>query len=291
MKSTSQYGHDTYRVLAGRVQLFVRDWRGEGPPVVFLHSITANSLLALTLGELLNGRHRLIAPDLRGRGQSDMPFGDYGAATHLRDLLTLLDRLRLGQVVLAGHSFGAALSVFLAAEHPDRVEGLILFDGGAPPAPMAWEMLDAYYRNLQYRYPSADEYVARFKGSALYQPWTEALEVLVRSNLYQQPDGTFIRNVPRYVVEADMQGVSAWARLPALYGQVRCPVLIIRAGAGVMGTADQVLPDDVLHGMTTSLRASPSVQVVTVAEAGHTSVMTIPHSARDEAILRFLGLV
>mgnify|MGYP001277126051 CR=1 FL=1 len=106
--------HDTYRVLASRTLIHVRDWAGASPPVLFLHSITANSLLALTLGEILSPHRRLIAPDLRGRGKSDAPFGEYGAGIHIREMITVMDSLRIERLVIAGHSFGAMLAVLLA---------------------------------------------------------------------------------------------------------------------------------------------------------------------------------
>lgn len=285
-------GYDSYRVLTGRLQMFTRDWPGEGPPILFLHSITANSLLALRLGKLLGGKRRLLAPDLRGRGNTDMPFGEYGIPVHVRDVMAFMDRLHFEQFVLAGHSFGATLSVFIAAQYPERITGLILFDGGALPNSTAMMALDNYYRTLQYRYPSVEAYVERFKNAPTYQPWTDELEILVRSNLRQQPDGTFIRQVPRYVVEAEMraENMATWSRLPDLYQKVRCPVLILRAGMGILGKDDQVLNDATIAQMVDGLTGATSVEVVTIEQAGHTSLMTIPSEIRDNAILRFLGI-
>jgi pimeloyl-ACP methyl ester carboxylesterase len=279
-----------YRQQAGRIRMRVLDWSGDGPPVLFLHGFTANGLAALRIGDLLYGHRRLIAPDLRGRGKSDMPVGEYGINTHLADVMGLLDRLGIDQFVAAGHSFGATLSVFLAAQCLDRVRGLMLFDGGAVPSPLAVQLLDHYYSTLQYSYPDAETYVNRFKESALYQPWTDELEILIRSNLYAQPDGSFMRNVPRYVVNADRRAgqMDAWAQLPDCYRQIECPVLIVRAGLGIMGKADQILNDEVIGTM---LEGLPQAQIVTVEAAGHTSLLSIPSERRDRAILEFLGTI
>src|SRR5258708_25173818 len=98
--------YNSYRVLAGRIRMHVMDWPGNETPVLFLHSFTANGLAALPLGTLLMNSHRLIAPDLRGRGLSDMPAGEYGIQTHLKDVVRCLDLLGTDRVVAAGHSFG-----------------------------------------------------------------------------------------------------------------------------------------------------------------------------------------
>jgi pimeloyl-ACP methyl ester carboxylesterase len=218
-----------------------------------------------------------------------MPGGDYGLTTHVNDMTALLDRLRVERVVLAGHSFGAAISILMAAALQQRVVGVMLFDGGAIPPEGTASVLDAYYSTLQYRFASADLYVERFRQSPLYQPWTDELDTLVRSNLMQQPDGSFIRRVPRYVVDADRRSetADAWQQLPALYSQITCPVLIVRAALGVFGRDDQVLADSVMTAMRDGM---PHARVVTINEAGHTSLLTIPSENRDRAVLTFLGL-
>jgi len=280
--------YDSYRVLAGRIRMHIMDWAGDDPPVVFLHGFTANGLAALPLSELIGDKRRLIAPDLRGRGQSDMPFAEYGLQVHVKDMIACMDRLGVEQFVVAGHSFGATIGLSLAAEYPERVAGLIMFDGGAIPEPAAVAYLDNYYDTLTYTYASMDEYVDRFRNAPLYQPWVPALERLVRSNLFAQPDGTFIRRVPRFVVDADRRSESleTWNQLLQLYESVRCPVLIVRAEMGISGKDDQILTDTALKKMQEGM---PNAEIITVAGAGHTSVLTVPSADRDAAILRFLG--
>ncbi|MBX3086561.1 MAG: alpha/beta hydrolase [Anaerolineae bacterium] len=284
--------YTTTRVLAGRVRLNIMDWGSSSsdPPILFLHAFTANSLASLPLGKMLAGRRRLIAPDLRGRGHSDMPSGEYGIHIHCADMIALMDKLGIERFVVAGHSFGATIAVFLAAQVPQRVAGMILYDGGAVPSKQAMTVLDAYYSNLQYRYASAEAYISRFRNAPLYQPWTDELEQLVRSNLHQEPDGTFIRHVPRYVIDADRrsEAQNIWQQLPELYKVIVSPVLILRAGHGVMGREDQVLSDYIIAIMRQGM---PRARVVTVDPAGHTSLLTIPYAERDEAILQFLGFV
>jgi pimeloyl-ACP methyl ester carboxylesterase len=58
-----------------------------------------------SLGEKLSPQFRVIAYDLRGRGNSDKPSNGYNLAQHVTDLLGLLNALSLEKVVLLGHSF------------------------------------------------------------------------------------------------------------------------------------------------------------------------------------------
>lgn len=117
-----------------------------------------------------------------------MPFGEYGLAVHYRELSEALKRLHISQCAVVGHSFGAMLGVWLAAHEPERVTHLVLIDGGAPPNPHEVRALNAYYDSMAYRYPSLDAYIERYKTHPLYQPYTEELDALLRSNLRQQPD-------------------------------------------------------------------------------------------------------
>jgi pimeloyl-ACP methyl ester carboxylesterase len=76
----------------------------------------------------LADRYRLIAPDLRGFGESDKPNGPFGAADHAADMLALLDTLGIERVGVIGHDVGGAAMQPLVRKAPERVAGLFFFD-------------------------------------------------------------------------------------------------------------------------------------------------------------------
>lgn len=76
----------------------------------------------------LAARYTLIAPDLRGFGDSDKPEGPYGAADHAADLVALLDLLGIERVGVVGHDVGGAVIQALARLAPERCAGLFLFN-------------------------------------------------------------------------------------------------------------------------------------------------------------------
>jgi pimeloyl-ACP methyl ester carboxylesterase len=110
------------------VELAYRDHPGPAPAVVALHGLASNArwwdLVAAAL------HHRVVAPDLRGHGESPKPVSGYGFDEVSDDVAALLDRLELGRVLIAGHSWGASVALQLAADHPDRVLGCVCVDGG-----------------------------------------------------------------------------------------------------------------------------------------------------------------
>jgi pimeloyl-ACP methyl ester carboxylesterase len=68
--------------------------------------------------------------DLRGRGLSDKPPTGYSIEQHCHDVLALMNDLGLQRPVLMGHSLGAFISLVFSAQYPQRVDRLILVDGG-----------------------------------------------------------------------------------------------------------------------------------------------------------------
>jgi pimeloyl-ACP methyl ester carboxylesterase len=102
----------------------------DAPPVIAIHGITSTSRTWLAIARALGDRASLIAPDLRGRGRSNALPPPFGIDAHVRDVLAVLDHFGLDRPVIAGHSLGAYIAARLATLHPDRVDSLVLVDGG-----------------------------------------------------------------------------------------------------------------------------------------------------------------
>ncbi len=104
--------------------------RPEAPLVLAIHGITSSSRTWLATARALGDRATLIAVDLRGRAASAGLPGPFGLDAHVRDMVAVLDHLGLERAVVAGHSLGAYIAARLATTHVDRVERLVLVDGG-----------------------------------------------------------------------------------------------------------------------------------------------------------------
>jgi pimeloyl-ACP methyl ester carboxylesterase len=93
-----------------------------GTTVVAVHGITANHrTFALLAGAL--PRHRLLAPDLRGRGVSSTLPGPWGINRHAKDVAGLITASAEGPVVLIGHSMGGFVAAALVRRFPDQRPG------------------------------------------------------------------------------------------------------------------------------------------------------------------------
>jgi pimeloyl-ACP methyl ester carboxylesterase len=103
---------------------------GEGAPVLLIHGsgpgVTAYANWRVVI-PVLSEHFRVIAPDMAGFGFSDRPEGiEYGLRTWVDQALGLMDNLGLEKAHLVGNSFGGAIALRLAAEHPDRVGRVVL---------------------------------------------------------------------------------------------------------------------------------------------------------------------
>ncbi len=101
---------------------------GNGPPLLLLHGWPEFWLSWRPVMERLADRFQLLAPDLRGFGDSDKPAGPWGAAEHAADLLAILDALGIERAGIVGHDVGGAVMQPLARQAPARVAGLFFFD-------------------------------------------------------------------------------------------------------------------------------------------------------------------
>lgn len=101
---------------------------GNGPPLLLLHGWPEFWLTWEPVMQRLADRHTLIAPDLRGYGDSDKPAGPFAPDNHVPDILALLDALGIEKVGVVGHDVGGAAMQTLARQAPERLAGLFFFD-------------------------------------------------------------------------------------------------------------------------------------------------------------------
>lgn len=201
--------------------------------VVLLHGQPATSAVWLAVRHRLDGLP-VLTPDRPGYGTNPEPATDYpGNVDWLRGVL---DRSRLGRVVLAGHSWAGGVAVLAAARHPDRVAGVALVASVGPGClrphdhPLAWPVtgemaalvglrlarpVHAYRvrRELRRHVPAADLGYAHMEMAAqLHRPvW--------RSFLAEQR--TLVRQLPM---------------LDGVLGEVRAPTTVLT------GTRDATIP-------------------------------------------------
>lgn len=156
-----------------RLNLYARDYSGEGVPVLCLHGLTRNSADFEALAAQLSPHYRVIAPDVRGRGLSDYdpePM-NYQPGVYAQDVFALLKHLDLARCVVVGTSMGGIMGMIMGAMAPQSLIGLTLNDVGPELDPAGLTRIAAYTGKVE---PACD--------------WAEAAERCRTSNAQAFPD-------------------------------------------------------------------------------------------------------
>jgi len=109
---------------------------GSGPEVLLLHGFPdSHTVWRKQVPALVAAGFRVVAPDLRGYGETDIPCGgvsSYRIETLVADVVALLDDLGIAKVRLVAHDWGAAIGWAFAIAHPERVERYVAISVGHP---------------------------------------------------------------------------------------------------------------------------------------------------------------
>lgn len=225
-----------------------------GRPVLALHGWLDNAATFDRLAPLLPGCE-IVALDLAGHGLSGSrsPDASYNIWQDVGDLLDVQEQLAWPRCTLLAHSRGAAIATLFAAAFPDRVDKLVLLEGGVPfagepteaPADLARAVLDQ--RSLRGR--SGRVFTDRAKAiSERAQGFTkitvESAEILAARSLREVPGGYQWHADQRLKGASELKLTREHVR--AFVRAVRAPVLLVLADEGPFGHTplyEEMLPE------------------------------------------------
>ena len=215
----------------GELDVRFLDWGGDGAPVLALHGLASSAHWYDIVAPMLRDRFRIVAPDQRGHGQTTNADTGYDWRTLSDDLAGLLDELGLTTVAVVGHSWGGNVAINFAANHPDRVERLVLIDGGflnGRVVPGA--TFEDWAQRVRPRDVSGgrEEFLGRLR-TQLSSIWSSELERIVQTMVYEDDDG-MIQDILR--PENHAQVIRAMWDEPSsdMLPRINCPTLIVPAG-------------------------------------------------------------
>jgi pimeloyl-ACP methyl ester carboxylesterase len=119
------------------------------PPLVFLHGIACDHTYLRPQIEHFGERHRVVAMDLRGHGESDAPSGLYGTEEVAGDVAWLIHELRLERPVLVGHSLGGVVALAVAAEFEEVPSAIVALDSPVIPPPERQALMPGFIESLR----------------------------------------------------------------------------------------------------------------------------------------------
>jgi pimeloyl-ACP methyl ester carboxylesterase len=183
-------------------------------------------------------------------------------AEHAADIIGLLDALGLERVVLGGHSFGGYLAIYIAANHPERVEKLIVIDAAISSHPRIGVLLKPSLDRLTRVAPSADAYLADLRRAAYLEgAWDADVEQYFRAEVVENADGTAQASTSASAIGQAIVGLSVepWLHLVQHVSQ---PTLFLNATGAYGPPGTPPLIDEITAKATA--RAFPNARYVHV---------------------------
>jgi pimeloyl-ACP methyl ester carboxylesterase len=235
-------GPTSHSYVSQRLRLHYVDWGNpQAPPLILVHGGRDHCRNWDWVARDLRERFHIIAPDLRGHGDSaPSPSGDYSMSAFLYDLAQLIHGQKLAPVRIIAHSLGGAIALRYAGVYPDLVEKLVVIEGLGPSPAMIAERgargpADRYRTWIQAerdlaarqprRYATIDEALSRMQAENRHLTDEQARYLTVHG-VAQNEDGTFSWKFDNYVrsfAPVDLSPKQTWE----LWSHITCPTLLI----------------------------------------------------------------
>ena len=275
MLTTTQPRTRHFRSLSphGFHRVVYYEWGERDNPrvLVCVHGIGRNGRDFDVLAEALSTTHRVLAPDMPGRGASEWlrePM-DYVAPTYLVTLAALIAASGVDEVEWVGTSMGGLLGMMAAATPGTPVRKLVVNDVGPVIEAQALARIGQYF-GTDPTFATYDEFKTYVKTiSAPFGPLTEAQwEHVARTNSRQRDNGRFGVNYDPAIAVPFRAQPSAGNLWP-VWDQIRCPTLVLR------GAESDLLSHETAQAMTSR---GPQARLVEFAKVGHAPMLL----ARDQ---------
>jgi pimeloyl-ACP methyl ester carboxylesterase len=269
------------------VRLMTRTWEGRpgARSIIAVHGLTANHTCWYPIASVVVPEFRLVGYDLRGRGDSDKPAKGYSLAEHARDLHGLLDRLGLERPIVMGHSLGAHIAVTFAATYPDRVDRVVLFDGGLDVRAEVLDSLAPAIARLGVEYPSLEMFLGMLRGLPMFAGrWNDHVTRYFTYDVEPGPGGGVRSKVPRSAIEEELANL-ARSRLWVLHHRVTAPTLLLRAPEGLLTATDCLMTQEEAEAMA---HAFPRCRLVVVPGSNHYTIVLSDDAVVRRELLAFL---
>jgi pimeloyl-ACP methyl ester carboxylesterase len=235
-------GPTTNSFISQRLKLNYADWGNpDAPPLLLIHGGRDHCRSWDWVAEELRSDWHIIAPDLRGHGDSAWsPDGNYEMSAFVYDLAQLVHQLNLAPVTIVAHSMGGSIATRYTGLYPENVRKLVAIEG-LGPSPKVEAERDAIgirARTRKWiddkrsaagrqpkRYPTLEAALERMKGENTYLTDEQARHLTIHG-ISRNEDGTWSWKFDNYL--------NIWAAfdmsrddLHAIWAAITCPILMM----------------------------------------------------------------
>lgn len=271
MSTEAIVGPTSHYFYSQRLKLHYVDWGNPDKPlIVLVHGGRDHARNWDWVAMDLRQDYHVIAPDLRGHGDSQWSIGaSYAMIDYTLDLAQLLAATAKGPVVLIGHSLGGSVALQYTGTYPDRVSKLVAIEGLGPPPEMIRDRpavermriwigeMKSLSRRHPHRYPDLETALTRMCEANPRLTADQARHLTVHGS-YRDEDGTYLWKFDNYV-RATSPYLFNMNDARELWSNITCPALLFR------GT-ESWASDPEVDGRATAFK---DYRLINVPDAGH----------------------
>jgi pimeloyl-ACP methyl ester carboxylesterase len=268
-------GPSSHIYFSQRLRLHYVDWGNpDAPPMLLIHGGRDHCRNWDWVAEQFADEYHIIAPDLRGHGDSEWESsGSYNQINYAYDIAQLLQQKEMDDVTIIGHSLGGAIALMYTALFPERVKKLVAIEGMGPSPALAAKQAEISMNNrvrswveemrklsgrLPRRYDSIDDAFQRMREENPHLTEAQARHLTLHG-ANQNEDGSFSWKFDNYVRVFSMSGLPN-DEVKKMYGEITCPTLLMRG-------EESWASDPVADGRTQCFNCP--VEYQSFAKAGH----------------------
>ena len=234
-------GPTSHSFFSQRLRLHYVDWgNADKPPLLLIHGGRDHCRNWDWTAEALRDHWHIIAPDLRGHGDSQWsPDGSYTMAGYIYDLAQLVHQQRLAPVTIIAHSLGGNIALRYSGIYPESVARLVAIEGLGPTrmlAELAGKTIDkrmdewiqeqrALAGRLPRRYGSIEDAFRRMQEENPHLSAEQARH-LTAQGVNQNEDGTYSWKFDNYVRAWPPYDMSR-RDIGSLWSRIACPTLLL----------------------------------------------------------------
>jgi esterase len=216
----------------GNRSIQIADYPGTKGTIIAIHGLTGNHKQMHYYAEMLTGTYRVIAVDLRGRGNSSETDEQTSLFKHAEDIMLLIHELDIEHPILMGYSMGAFISAVVASKLK-QVKGLILLDGAAISTQQQRDIVQPSLGRLSKEYDAKESYIREMRDiySRLGVPWTDHLRSVAEYEVHKVDNHWENKSSESHIL-ADFN--SFYSFVPKeVCSQIACPTLLVHASGKI----------------------------------------------------------
>ncbi len=233
-------------VNLSNIHLSYLEWNQGKEPLLLLHGLADHSLVWSSLGDYLSPNYHIIAPDLRGHGDSSKPPTGYKFIDYIDDLEQLMNYLGWTSANILSHSWSAKLAAIWATKHSEKFKSLILIDPffiDRMPSifkitfPILYKVLP--FLKAMGPFESYEEAETLAKSLKQYQGWTPLQKEVFQLGIEEKNEGKW---GSKFVVQARNEIFEDVMKCAGLTEPIEMPTLFIKPKKGLNRTEWQLKP-------------------------------------------------